>query len=382
MKLNNKGFAITGILYGLLILFALLVGSYLTVLTARKNRLDGIVENIENEYNGNDKAKKTLTQTITDLYNNAQKATVTNNGITYNTAPSLSLMNDRLGGTTAGLDDGNIRYYGSNPNNYIYFNCQTYPNTNCEVWRIIGVFDGKVKLIRSASIGQYSWDNKNKSTGAETDYGENDWTTARLMKLLNPSNYYTVDSNDNKLGQSLYYNSKSGKCYSGKNNATVGCGFTNTGIKNNTTKNMIAATKYYLGGWSRSEIYPNQIYEKERGKTVYTGRPTTWTGKIGLMYPSDYGYAVDLSKCQVSLDNYKNSECTSNNWVFNNNALWLLTTWNSWSSDAWYVLQPGGVSRGTSVHIMFNVYPVLHLDAEVKIESGDGSSSNPYKLSV
>ncbi|MDD7150482.1 MAG: hypothetical protein PUH43_00910 [Clostridium sp.] len=51
MKLNNKGFAITGILYGLLILFALLVGSYLTILTARKNRLDGIVENIENEYN-------------------------------------------------------------------------------------------------------------------------------------------------------------------------------------------------------------------------------------------------------------------------------------------------------------------------------------------
>ena len=49
MKLNNKGFAITGILYGLLILFALLVGSYLTILTARKNRLDGIVENIENE---------------------------------------------------------------------------------------------------------------------------------------------------------------------------------------------------------------------------------------------------------------------------------------------------------------------------------------------
>lgn len=61
MKLNNKGFAITGILYGLLILFALLVGSYLTILTARKNRLDGIVENIENEYNGNATDTYTLT---------------------------------------------------------------------------------------------------------------------------------------------------------------------------------------------------------------------------------------------------------------------------------------------------------------------------------
>ena len=50
MKLNNKGFAITGILYGLLILFALLVGSYLTILTAKKNRLDGIITSIEEEY--------------------------------------------------------------------------------------------------------------------------------------------------------------------------------------------------------------------------------------------------------------------------------------------------------------------------------------------
>ncbi len=390
MKLNNKGFAITGILYGLLILFALLVGSYLTILTARKNRLDGIVENIENEYNGNDKAKKTLTQTITDLYNNAQKTPAKNNGITYNTAPSVSLMNDRLGGTTTSLDGGNIRYYGASPNNYIYFNCSDYSNqtsSTCETWRIIGVFDGKVKLIRHASIGQYSWDNKNKSTGAETAYGKNDWTTSRLMKLLNPSDYYINDNNDkdsegNYLGYSLYYNSASGKCYSGQNNATVDCDFTSTGIKNNTTKNMIVTTKYYLGGWSLSSIYPNQIYEKERETAVYTGRPTTWTGKIGLMYPSDYGYAVDLSKCQVSLDNYKNSECTSNNWLFNNNALWLLITWNVYSSDAWYVIQSGSVIRGTSVYIKFNVYPVLHLDAEVKIESGDGSSSNPYKLSV
>lgn len=65
MKLNNKGFAITGILYGLLILFALLVGSYLTVLTARKNRLDGIVENIENEYNNKKNTTSTYTLTLT-----------------------------------------------------------------------------------------------------------------------------------------------------------------------------------------------------------------------------------------------------------------------------------------------------------------------------
>ena len=190
---------------------------------------------------------KTAAETITNLYTSASKTTVINNSITYNTAPSVSLMNDRLGGTTTDLDGGNIRYYGASPKNYIYFNCSDYSNqtsSTCEKWRIIGVFDGKLKLIRGSQIGKYSWDNKNTSTGAETGGGKNDWTTARLMKLLNPRDYYKVDSNDNNLGQSLYYNSTSGKCYSGQNNATVDCNFTSTGIKNDTTKNMIAETTY------------------------------------------------------------------------------------------------------------------------------------------
>ena len=228
----------------------------------------------------------TAADTIISLYTSAEKVTATNNGKDYNTAPSVSLMNDRLGGTTTDLDGGNIRYYGASPNNYIYFNCSDYSNqtsSTCETWRIIGVFDGKLKLIRGSQIGTYSWDNKNTSTGAELDSGKNDWTTARLMKLLNPSNYYTIDSNDNNLGQSLYYNSASGKCYSGPNNATVDCDFTSTGIKNDETRNMIAETTYNLGGWNSNSVYPNKIYEYERGTKVYTGRPTTpWTGKIAL----------------------------------------------------------------------------------------------------
>lgn len=51
MKLNNKGFAITSVLYGLLILFVVLVGTYLTILSAQKNRVDTLVEGIEEDYN-------------------------------------------------------------------------------------------------------------------------------------------------------------------------------------------------------------------------------------------------------------------------------------------------------------------------------------------
>lgn len=50
MKLNNKGFAITAVLYGLLILFSLFVSSYLLVLSARKDRIDDLTNDIEEEY--------------------------------------------------------------------------------------------------------------------------------------------------------------------------------------------------------------------------------------------------------------------------------------------------------------------------------------------
>ena len=341
----------------------------------------------------------TAAEYITKLYTTASKTTVTNNSITYNTAPSVSLMNDRLGGTTTDLDGGNIRYYGANPNNYIYFNCSDYSNqtsSTCETWRIIGVFDGKLKLIKGSQIGTYSWDNKNISTGAEDDRGKNDWTTARLMKLLNPDDYYINDNNDkdsegNYLGYSLYYNSTSGKCYSGQNNATVDCNFTSTGIKNDITRNMIAETTYNLGGWNTNKIYSNQIYEYERGTTVYTGRPTTpWTGKIALAYPSDYGYAADLNQCKDKiLKDYDNSTCTSNNWmkaIITNNGSslgWLLTPHSSYSHSVWSVYSSGYVIYRSAYNVI-GVVPVLSLSSKLGIEpgSGDGSSSNPYKLSA
>ena len=332
----------------------------------------------------------TAADTIISLYTSAAKVTATNNSITYNTAPSVSLMNDRLGGTTTDLDGGNIRYYGANPNNYIYFNCSDYSNqtsSTCETWRIIGVFDGKLKLIRGSQIGKYSWDNKNISTGAENNSGKNDWTTARLMKLLNPRDYYKVDSNDNNLGQSLYYNSASGKCYSGQNNATVDCDFTSTGIKNDETRNMIAETTYYLGGWNSYSVYPNEIYEYERGTTVYTGRPPTWPGKIALAYPSDYGYAADLNQCKdKTLYDYDNSTCTSNNWMKailgTSSHGWLLTPRSGGSYNAWNVYSGGYVGSTYLAYYAIGAVPVLSLSSKLGIESGDGSSSNPYKLSA
>ena len=302
---------------------------------------------------------------------------VINNNITYNYDTTNNLMQD-VG--------GNLRFYGASPNNYIYFNCDDYSSqssSTCETWRIIGVFNGKLKLLRNEFIGLYSWDNKETTTGAETDNGKNDWTDARLMKLLNPG--YESET----TGGSLYYNSKSGNCYFGPNNETKICDFTSAGIKNAETRNLISDTTYYLGGHTRNSaypnLYPNQIYEKERGTAVYSGRPTIWQGKIALAYPSDYGYAADLSKCTQDLYNYGNSTCTSNNWmqtIIASDNSWLLTPNSSSSSAAWLAISSGGVVHDYDAYYIDGVAPVLYLGSDVSIVSGSGTSSAPYKISI
>ena len=335
------------------------------------------------------KTKKNLTRktsasgTITTLYNNATKTPVTNNSITYQYDTTHSLMKD-VG--------GNIRYYGASPNNYIYFNCSDYSNqssSTCEKWRIIGVFDGKLKLIRNKSIGGYSWDNKSTATGAETAYGKNDWTDARLMKLLNPG--YESET----TGGSLYYNAKSGNCYAGINNATTTCNFTSSGINNATTRNMISDNNYSLLGWNSSEVYSDQIYEYERtaGK-VYSGRPTSWTGKIALPYPSDYGYAADLSKCSQKLYNYSNSTCTTNNWmktiVSNDGSKngWFLIPFTGTPMGVWFAYSNGIIMPNANPQSpyqafgTFEVAPVLYLNSNLSLGSGKGTSTEPYKLVV
>ncbi len=305
---------------------------------------------------------------ITNLYNNSTKTNVTNNGIKYQYDITNGLMKDA---------DGNIRYSGLGDRNYVLFNCNTYPNTSCETWRIIGVFDGKVKLIRNESIGTYPWDNKDTTTGAEADYGSNDWTTARLMKLLNPG--YTKESVNN----SLYYNSKGGQCYAGVNNAETPCDFTYTGIKNDTTRNMIADAKWSLLGWLDEgvNVYADQSYKLENTSgTVYTGNKTSWTGKIALPYPSDYAYSAYLGKCTSTLGEYSN--CSS--WMktmFNSKTIALLTPIVS-SSFVFHVAG-GCLDLGEPYAALDSeIFPTLYLNANVSIKTGSGTLNSPYQLSV
>ena len=286
--------------------------------------------------------------------------------------------------TTALAD---YRYIGSNPNNYVTFNNET--------WRIIGVFsvdDGtgnveeRLKLIRNDSIGYYSWDNKDTSAGAENNDGKNNWTDARLNYLLNEGH------ESESIGGSLYWNSGSGTCYSGSGNATKKCDFTTTGLKEEA-REMIGDTLWYLGGTSSYQSTSNGLtshfYSYERGTTVYSGRSTSWIGKIGLIYPSDYGYATSggtitdrnacLNKELYNWDSSDFSDCKNNDWIFNSSNQWTITP-RAYNSSYVFCVSSAGFVSGSRANFTYGVRPVVFLKSNIKIIDGDGSSSNPYTL--
>ena len=244
------------------------------------------------------------------------------------------------------------RYRGGDSvvNNYVTF--------NNEVWRIIGIIptadvNGKIenrfKIIRDTSIGDMYW-NKTENT---TTSSYNNWITATLNTYLN-NDYYNTLSTD--------------------------------------AKNMIGTTKYYLGGYNTSEIISDIMWQYERKKandssgTYYYGTNPVMQNdankKIALMYASDYGYGAS-KECTSILYNYADTLCsTTNNWLDMSQYEWLFSQFSGDSRDAFFVFL-SGVHYGNSVsNNGYAVRPVLSLSSNVKISGGEGTSSNPYTLSV
>ena len=278
------------------------------------------------------------------------------------------------------------RYIGANPNNYVKF--------NDELWRIIGVFDvddgtGKMekrmKIIRNESIGNYAWDNKDTTTGAEDENGKNNWSDARLNYLLNPGH------ESETYGGSLYWNRKSGTCYVDYHNRTRSCDFTYDGL-NDTAKSMIGDAKWYLGGtgnfYNSSNGLASHFYKNERGTTVYSGRSTNWTGKVGLMYPSDYGYATsggsstNRASCMAKeLINWYDDDCKNNDWLLNTlQHQWTMSPCADDSGHVFVVFDTGYVDKSTAVDVGFKDRPVVHLKSTIKVISGSGTASSPFIL--
>jgi len=267
------------------------------------------------------------------------------------------------------------RYIGADPNNYVKF--------NDELWRIIGVFDtddgtGKVekrlKIIRNESIGDYSWDSKDKTTGADGYDGKNEWTDARLNYLLNSGAYYNRTTG-------TYYNSIT---------TASNVDFTTTGLTEKA-KAMIGDAKWYLGESSTyNDVTAPMFYTRERGTGVHSGRSTSWTGKVGLMYPSDYGYATSggtttnrascLAKEMYNWYDSSVSDCKNNDWMYSSlRSHWTIMPSQDDTSSVFSVGSYGFVNYYSATYNL-GVRPVVHLNSAIKVITGSGTKESPYIL--
>ena len=313
-----------------------------------------------------------LNDYITSLYTGATKSNVTNNSITYHYATSVNLMNDRLGSADTGIDEGNIRYHGASPNNYIDIGDRT-SNDEVILYRIIGIFDDKVKVIRDESIGNFSYDSS--SSTINDGHGINEWSQADIMKLLNPG------YDNETIGGSLWWNRENGNCYNGTGNISLSCNFS-LSIASEQFKKLISTNNWFLGGSSNNAVYPDQSYTSERDTNLITNpadnvvRTGTWTGKIGLFYPSDYGYAADLDNCTETLVNYNN--CINYNWLDSGNYEWVITPATNYETHVWRIKDNGSVSAGSYAADSYYIRPTFYLIEKAVLESGTGTSTDPF----
>ena len=320
---------------------------------------------------------------------------IDNNPLTFNGYVTINSSNKYFEGPTAAeylasldkesnslevddTDDQNLRYVGATPKNYISF--------NNEIWRIIGIFnvynnDTKqneklIKIIRNESLGDYSWDTSTSSINE--GYGINEWSQAKLMYELNCDGSESKYCNsDIEITEGYLSNKTSGTTtwYNGNNNAKSGSYDYSQNIKSGYI-DKIANVRWNLGGSSSPSISSKSFYTLERG-TLHVSDPSdgvtrtnTWDGKIGLMYPSDYGYASTDTTCRGNL---LLSNCKNNNWLFNSVSQRTLSPCSVYAYSVFYVDSTGGV-YGNPPSLTFGVRPALFLKSDVLITGGTGES--------
>ena len=284
--------------------------------------------------------------------------------------------------------DQNIRYYGANPNNYVSF--------NNELWRIIGVFGNNVKLVRSESLGSLSWDSSDSTInsgsginqwGESTDADGNEYAGADLQVYLNKM-YYGGDTTVT--------------CYRDPNNSTKTCP---TNTLDNNAKTLIDNHTWNTGAinWDDSTIvneetlalYTVPFYSAERGtkgKICTSGdwcndtvtRTTEWTGYVALPYVTDYAYASSESICETNMQKQDSSNvyiCKNNNWMQRSTNAWYLSPSANglFAYYALFVSSNGGADYFNAAR-SYAVAPSIYLKSNILIESGTGTSSDPYIL--
>ncbi len=285
---------------------------------------------------------------------------------------------------TNGANDNSYRFAGasSEVNNYVCFGSNVTPCPENNLYRIIGVFGDKVKLIKS----DYA---TSTLLGTDGDYS----------KMYTATVYSSSSYKGNNLANVAAYT------WNYKNNTTINSGTgsntwsTSLLNKTNLNKNFIANigadwakkiedTTWKVGGntWANigtqpaKTVYQNEIISPVTTNT--TDNATDYSAKVGLMYVSDYMYAAPQDKW--TLVGYNGSDAskdyraaTSVNWMYMGLHEWTISRPADYSDGAFIVDPTGNVGNYDVGNFAFGVRPVFYLTSSVNYASGSGSAADP-----
>ena len=276
---------------------------------------------------------------------------------------------------TARVANLNMEYAGGGKwngvNNFVCFGSSETPCPTDNLYRIIGVIDGKVKLIK------YDYATSTL-LGTDGDYGESSNPDSTYYKgsLTSIDQYYWNYKNDTSINDGCGSNIWSTSLLNKIN--------LNTNFINNvgsTWANKIATTTWKVGGNTSILLsVPSVAYKNE---IVTPAENTTYDAKIGLMYASDYYYAASprawtLVGCDFD-EGKDYRDASANNWIYMGHNEWIVSRKSDNSNNAFFVVYFGFVLY-SNVSGDAGVRPSFNLSSSITYVSGNGSMSNPIRI--
>ena len=283
--------------------------------------------------------------------------------------PSIVNIYHHTSSLANGAGDNSYRYAGASEsvNNFVCFGSTISPCSEDNLYRIIGVFEDKVKLIK------YDYANSNL-LGTDGDYKGSSTPNASYYKgsLTSIDGYYW----NNVTRKNIWSESNLNKIN------------LNTNFINNigmTWSNMIEDTTWKVSGHTTFDVTPSEMYTAEITSATKTYGPSDGTSKIGLMYASDYGFAASPSAWTKNLYNYNGSDAnetsiTTINWMYMGYNDWTISPY-SYSNHVFRLNSTGSVIS-TNAHFGFGSRPVLYLKSSVLYAGGLGTKDSPITLVV
>lgn len=302
-------------------------------------------------------------QTLADyIINEVYTGTDGDNGLYYHDGVG-SYANSNL---EAG--DNSYRYTGANPNNYVCFDNDEEICPEDNLYRIIGVFDGQVKLIKLNSIGNYHWDEDivDFSSVIDINNQDNSYNIMQLGGILaipNPAGYNTWSEAD------LNYYINNDEFY---NKLTL------------DWQNKISNHTWQVGGGTINDLLESNAQTAFNYEIGTESVNTVYDAKIGLMYVSDYYYSASPAYWSCyghdsgSINDYRLA--INENWLYLGSGEWTISRDSSGTDFVFYVYNTGMMEWGTVGGYFEGVRPTFYLNSDVIMSRGTGTQDDPYRI--